>query len=200
MIVYVETNFVLELVFLQEEHESCNVILDLAEAQQIDLVLPAFCVVEPYETWVRRDKQRRELYAKLKSEIRELSRSKPYTEESQKLQELSRLFLKSGEEEKFRLDQALMQIVGSANIVPIEAQTIASAIAFQSQYNLSPQDSIVYSSVLTHLNSQANKSSCFITRNAKDFSNPDIEAELAAHQCKLLTTFRDGLGYIRSVL
>ena len=199
MIVYVESNFVLELAFLQEEHESCNTILEMVQSQQIDLVLPAFSVVEPYETWVRRDKQRRELYAKLKSEIRELSRSKPYAEESEKLQELSRLFLRSGEEEKLRLDQTLKRIVAQAHIIPIDAQIIATAIEFQSQYNLSPQDSIVYSSVLKHLNRQANKSSCFITRNAKDFSNPDIETELASHQCKLLTTFRDGLGYIRSV-
>ena len=49
MIVYVESNFVLELAFLQEESEDCSEILQLAEAQRIELVFPSFCVGEPYE-------------------------------------------------------------------------------------------------------------------------------------------------------
>ena len=47
MIVYVESNFVLELAFLQEQHESCNTIITLAESSQVELVIPAFSIVEP---------------------------------------------------------------------------------------------------------------------------------------------------------
>ncbi len=66
MIVYVESNFVLELAFLQEEYESCLELLHLAESEAIHLVLPAFSVGEPYEVWVRRSKQRRELRDQLR--------------------------------------------------------------------------------------------------------------------------------------
>ncbi len=52
MIVYVESNFVLELAFLQEEHERCLALLSLAESRDIHLVLPAFSIGEPYEVWV----------------------------------------------------------------------------------------------------------------------------------------------------
>ena len=51
MIVYLESNFVLELAFLQAEHEECSAILRLAETGEIRLVLPAFSIGEPYETW-----------------------------------------------------------------------------------------------------------------------------------------------------
>ena len=44
MIVYVESNFVLELAFLQEEYESCMELLRLAESRDIHLVLPAFSI------------------------------------------------------------------------------------------------------------------------------------------------------------
>lgn len=47
MIVYIESNFVLELAYLQEEHESCTKILNLSEADNIELVIPAYCVGEP---------------------------------------------------------------------------------------------------------------------------------------------------------
>jgi hypothetical protein len=47
MIVYAESNLVLELAFQQEEHESCLALLDLAWSKEIVLVLPAFSIGEP---------------------------------------------------------------------------------------------------------------------------------------------------------
>ncbi len=44
--VYVESNFVLELVLEQEEFEYCQKILDLSSQQKINLVLPAYSLVE----------------------------------------------------------------------------------------------------------------------------------------------------------
>jgi hypothetical protein len=44
MNIYVETNFVLELAFVQEQHESCEQIIGLCEAGRTTLVLPAFCM------------------------------------------------------------------------------------------------------------------------------------------------------------
>jgi hypothetical protein len=38
MILYVESNFVLELAYLQEEHETCSRILGLAESAKVQLV------------------------------------------------------------------------------------------------------------------------------------------------------------------
>lgn len=50
MRVYVETNFVLELALRQEQNESCEALLRLAEASRIGLVVPAFSLLEPYAT------------------------------------------------------------------------------------------------------------------------------------------------------
>jgi hypothetical protein len=44
VITYVESNFILELAFRQEDHQSCESLLQLAEVGSIQLVLPAFCV------------------------------------------------------------------------------------------------------------------------------------------------------------
>jgi predicted nucleic acid-binding protein len=200
MIVYVESNFVLELAFLQEEYESCLELLGLAESQDIHLVLPAFSIGEPYEVWVRRSKQRRELRDQLSTAIRELSRSRPYQASSHEFQELTNLLLRSGEEEKRRLDEALDRILRMAEVIPIGLNTIRAAITLQKSRSLSPQDSIVYASILAHLAEAPEDLRCFITKNSKDFVNPDIENELGAHTCRLLTKFGDGLGYIRSRL
>ncbi len=200
MIVYVESNFVLELAFLQEEHESCSAILGLSESGKIRLVLPAFSIGEPYEAWVRRSKQRRDLHEQLRMAIHELSRSGPYHEASDEFRELTNLLIRSGEEEKHRLDDALEKILQNIEIIPIDLGIISDAITFQKSLDLSPQDSIVYASILAHLAAESGEFRCFITKNSKDFANPDIEDQLTSHGCKLLTKFVNGLGYIRSQL
>ena len=200
MIVYVESNFVLELAFLQEEHESCLELLSLPEAGDICLALPAFSIGEPYEAWVRRSKQRRELHEQLITAIHELSRSRPYQGSSDEFQELTNLLRRSGEEEKLRLDDTLERILQTVEVIPIGLSTIRAAITFQKSLDLSPQDSIVYASILDHLTTASEELRCFITKNSKDFANPDIENELTAHHCQLLAKFAGGLGYVRSQL
>ena len=198
MIVYVESNFVLELAFLQEEHENCLELLSLSESGDICLVLPAFSIGEPYEAWVRRSKQRRGLHEQLITAIHELSRSRPYQGSSDEFQELTNLLRRSGEEEKLRLDDTLERILQTVEVIPIGLSTIRAAITFQKSLDLSPQDSIVYASILDHLSTASEEFRCFITKNSKDFANPDIENELTAYNCHLLTKFADGFGYVRS--
>lgn len=201
MIIYVESNFVLELAYLQEEHEKAEEILKLSEEDKIILVLPAYSIGEPYDSWVRRSKQRNELHERLSRELNELARSKPYTESIDDFQKITKTLVQSGEEKKERLDNAVSRILKTALIVPIEREVIKTAIDFQKTRNLSPQDSIVYASVISHLsNSPLEEPKCFITKNSKDFANPDIYAEVQSYGCKLLTKFNAGLGYTKSCL
>lgn len=200
MIVYVESNFVLELAFLREEHENCLELLSLSESGDICLMLPAFSIGEPYEAWVRRSKQRLGLHEQLITAIHELSRSKPYQESSDEFQELTDLLLRSDEEEKRRLDDTLQRMLQMVEVIPIGLSIIRAAITFQKSIELSPQDSIVYASILNHLTTASEKPRCFITKNSRDFVNPDIENDLKAYNCRLLTKFADGLGYVRSRL
>lgn len=58
MIVYCESNFVLELAYEQSEATYCQQLLAAAKEGRIDLAIPAYSLTEPYETLVRRSKQR----------------------------------------------------------------------------------------------------------------------------------------------
>jgi len=50
--IYVESNFVLELPLLQEQYASCEDILRLCQAGKAQLIIPAYSLVEPYETLI----------------------------------------------------------------------------------------------------------------------------------------------------
>ena len=95
----------------------------------------------------------------------------------------------------------LEKILQNVEIIPIDLDIIRNAITFQKSLDLSPQDSIVYASLLAHLTTESGELRCFITKNCKDFANPDIEDQLTAHGCKLLTKFVNGFGvYPQSVV
>src|SRR6266404_4769631 len=190
MIVYFESNFILELAFLQEEHSNCERILELCRVGKVQLTLPAFSVAEPYWAWVGRTRRRGILHNDLTKELRELGRSEPYAQSREEFQDLTKALLVSGEHEKRRLDTTIENVLQAAVLIPIEADTIRSAIGIQLSSRLGPQDSIVYASVLSHLATvNTGVPRCFVTKNSRDFANPDIVAELAMNDCDLCTNF-----------
>jgi hypothetical protein len=67
MIVYVESNFVLEIALGQEQATSAEALLAFSESRSIELVLPSLTLTEPFSTVTHRDCDRRKL-AKLSAE------------------------------------------------------------------------------------------------------------------------------------
>ena len=198
MNVYVETNFVLEQAYLQEQHVACEEILLLAEAQRANLILPTFCIGESYGALIRRKRRRMRLHGKLSQELKELSRSKPYTTARADFQEITKILSTSGREENRRLEDTLLRVVNISTLIPMDGRLVGTARELQASRALKPQDPLVYASVLSHLGSHASTPSCFITRNSKDFSNPYIVSDLEQFECLLFTSFGAAYGYLRS--
>ena len=199
MIVFIESNFVLELALLQEEHRSCDSILSLAESLTIDLAIPAFSLFEPYEVWRRRKGERAELHGRLNREMGQLARTEPYAKTVEDLADPALILLRSGNEDKRRLDLTLGRILDCAEVIPLQGETLRDAIQFQGSLDLSPQDSVVYASVMAHLSVASPGPKCFLNRDRKDFSIPDIREGLGRYDCQLIARFAGGLSYINSL-
>lgn len=110
MDVYVETNFVLELALVQEQQQSCQQLLNLAEVGTINLVLPAFSLTEPYETLIRREKNPRNLSQDLHRELSQIGRSLPYQQQVNTYQEITEFLVNSGKEEKRRFQIVVQKL------------------------------------------------------------------------------------------
>ena len=201
MIVYAESNFILELAFLRGESGHCEALGQLAESGDIQLVLPAFCGGEPYESMIRRSRSRKTLHDQLAAEIKELSRSSPYSSIDETSRSLTAILSQSASEEKGRLDATLLRLIRISRLIPLTGDVLEFSITFQGQFGLSPQDAIVLASVISDLQAQDTKGeSLFVTLNKTDFLNPDIADFLLGHSCKLLFKFEDAVGYTRSIL
>jgi predicted nucleic acid-binding protein len=200
LLAYIESNFILELAYLQEEHEACESILKLAEKRQIGLAVPAFCLTEPLESWVRRERERRGFRNQFSRQMRELTRSQPFDHLDVQSQEIERALLLSSEQEKQNLDSLLVRIARVARIIPVDLSTIEAAIRAQDDRDLSPQDAVVYASLIMDLERPSPLESCFLTKNSRDFSTPAILADLLGKKCRALFRFTHALGYIQSLL
>jgi hypothetical protein len=66
--------------------------------------------------------------------------------------------------------------------------------------SISPQDALVYVSVIQHLQENKPQKACFLNRNSKDFKTPEIDDELKSLNCRLITKFDDGYKFLQSQL
>jgi predicted nucleic acid-binding protein len=147
MIVYVETNFVLELALLQSEHRDCTTLIDMAAANEITLVIPAYCLSEPYGTLVAHGKRRKDVHDDLHNVIEELSRSESYGELRNTAQAVQDALSVSSAAERQRLDTVLGHIMAVATVIPLDGVAFRAALALLTNQNIPPQDALVYSSV-----------------------------------------------------
>ena len=201
MIVYVESNFVLELALSQEETDSAKAIIDLGKAHRIELVVPAFALVEPFWTMAGRKRNWRETIKELNHHRDDLNRSS----DRKALADLLGGFIQGAsyyeEFEEESLENVVFDLLQSATILPIEQDVIQDALHQRRTTDLEMPDSIVLASILQHLESALSRSeSVFVTKDRKDFGDPVMKETLRQFGCTLVTNFRDGLQMIRSRL
>lgn len=193
---YVESNFVVELALSQEQHESCERLIELAGTDKVNLIVPAYSLVEPYEKIGRQASDRLKVSKALEAEAKHLSRSTSYHDEIDAMQHVTGLLVRSSAEEKEGLRSAIDRIRAIAKIISLDTQILNSASEYQLEYSLSPQDAIVYASVLSHLSTSTAAVKCFLNKDRKDFDDPDIEETLNSYGCKMLFSFDRGYQYV----
>jgi predicted nucleic acid-binding protein len=194
--VFVETNFVLEVALEQQECGACERILGLAADRAIQLLVPAYSLVEPHETLTRRHRDRQNIRSQIATELTQLARSTPLAQRANASQEVVKLLVESTEHETKQLEAAKERIWSVAHILPLTAAVLRRAAECQNNYDLSPQDAVVYASVRTQLDSDHLSQSCFVSRNPADFDDPDLQKDLASVNCKYLSSFANAVQFI----
>ncbi len=187
MNVYAETNFVLEIALRQEQCSDCEAIAALCKERRINLIIPAYSIAEPYETLIRRHKDRKKLKNSLDTELNQLARTNFYASDIIKIQSLTNLLVKSTEDEMNRLEDVRNNLIRVTEIISLNSEILKSSAEHQKEHDLSPQDAIVYASVIFHLEHSEPETACFLNKNSKDFDDPDISEKLEHYRCKMLS-------------
>lgn len=200
MNIYIETNFVFELVFEQEQFASCEQLLQLSEAGGIKLIIPAYSLAEPHEKLIRQTAKRREIKNTLEAEFKQLLRTASYQNLISNIQNVYDLLVESSKDEKQRFIQYRDRFIRCAEIIPMNADVIRDAATNEVVLNFQPQDAIIYASVMFHLRQNSPQIACFLNRNARDFDNPITNNDLNRFNCRMIPSFDDGYNFIQSRL
>lgn len=197
MRVYVETNFVQELTLLQGETAACENLLEICEGGKADLVIPAFGIVEP--VWkIGRNKQNREGFrSELQKDLKQLSRSADYTSPIKQIKELDRILTLAINDEQKRYAEVRERVCSIATIIPLDHNILARCR--QEQESLDFQkftDTVVFTSIISHLENATSEISCFLNKDAKDFLVPAVQKRFKDLDCEILLSFGEGLGRV----
>ena len=198
MNIYCETNFILEIVFSQEQSNCCEKIVSLCRKRKIKLIIPAYSFAESLYKLDGQNRER-ELFRKdLITQINELSRTKQYDLHIQNFRSLEIFLIQNIEEEKKRFERCRKDLTKIAEIIPFDGKNLKDAKFIESKYDLTPQDAIVFSCVLSHLRQNKLSQNCFLNRNSKDFDDKSIRNRLKNLNCKFFADFEKAYNFIES--
>lgn len=202
MIVYVESNFVLEIALEQEQSSSAEAILKLAESNKIELAFPSFALSEPFSTIMHRNKERADLHQSLTVTLRQLQRSEPHKQTILDLQPLLVILKNAVNREFDLLHSTVARLLKIGRSVELDEFSLKHALVYQGQIDLKPQDSIIYSTLITDMQRRPHtETKCFLSRDKEAFStNPAIKPELASLNCRYIGNFAQGLDFIQHAL
>jgi predicted nucleic acid-binding protein len=199
VIVYVETNFLIELAYLQERCDSCQLILDFAKAGTITLALPAFSAAEARFTLQRRAAERQTFQKSLSKHIREISRSEPFRGLGVQSADVITALVAGEQEARHRLEAAVQAVEERGLTIPLTGDVLRMARWHELNLSLSSQDALVLASVTSHAEKSDDRK-CFISQDFKAFDDPAVSEELSGVGCKFVSNFTDAVGYIKSAL
>ena len=134
MIVYVESNFVLEIALKQEQSASAESIFNLAESNKIALAFPSFALSEPFATVMHRDRERIELHQSLTKTLRQLRRSEPHKQTILDLQPLLVILKNAVNGEFDQLHTTVARLLKFGTALELGESTLEQAKNVSSQY------------------------------------------------------------------
>ena len=199
MTVFVESNFVLELVFRQEEYRFCERIRQGAGPATYALHLPQYALTEVFQTMRARRERRKRYQTFLAEEITQHRREAESDNEAMDILSsgITTLLLARTQTQTQRLYDVTAELAQTAAAGPLTPAIIQEAQDEARQHDLASQDSLVYASVLAGLRAlPADAPKLFVSRNKKDFNKKALLAELRALGCDYVVSFQAAAGIL----
>lgn len=205
MIVYVESNFILELALEQKEAAAAKGILELAESGKIELAFPSLTLIEPFVTVMHLQSERRRLRNSSEVALKQLKQSELSELHNQvvsTLQPVLILLTKLWERELDLLHSTVERMLSVGKPIETDVISFRQALMYQRRFDLKPQDSIIYAAMVADLQRRTDDEvKCFLSRDREAFGDdPGIKSELASYNCRYIGSFADGLSYIQHAL
>jgi predicted nucleic acid-binding protein len=196
VIVYVETNFVLELAYEQEEHEDCEKLLELVRGGRHQLIVPVFALAEARLAWDRLATQRHDFERQLQEHVRQLSRSEQFKNLRDDSRDLVSALVLGGSQIRAKLEETIRSIGSLATTLPLTVDVLGSARLYEEEYGFRPPDAMVYASVLSH--ARTLEGAKLLIARDKAFALPSVRDHLSEHGVRVIAGFGGGTAFLEN--
>ncbi|UYZ64148.1 PIN domain-containing protein [Hymenobacter weizhouensis] len=185
--VFVETNFLLELAFQQEQASFCEKILQAAEQHVIRLIAPVYGLSEVFNRLRTAKQGRDELVAAIQEEIKQHQREAGA--DADDMETLGRLLrgvlLARTATQTERLFQVVERFTRSATMISITPEIVVAGQRAFVENSLSLHDALVLASVQQQLLNEPEQEEClFVSRDEKAFKATRLVQELRVQRCR----------------
>ena len=199
MKVYVETNWLLDLVLEQERIQSSSFVVELAKDKKIQLYLPEISLIEADQKIVRRKLQREILIENLQQEERELKRVRNTRYQSQAAaigKDITRL-IEISEFEREHFNKTVRDISKFLTWLHFGDDSLQNSFDFEKNYELSRLDALIYAVIRTDAASDLATEKCFIDYDGH-FKNPELKLDMVGLGITFLSSPMSVENFLRS--
>jgi hypothetical protein len=157
---------------------------------------------EPFERILRERRERNVLYNSLVKTLIDLQRSEPHKNIIRDMKPVTEILKEASARQVALLHSTFERLLSVGEYINISASHFKNVSTYQQKLKLSPQDSIIYATIIEDLQTRSKtEKKCFLSRDRKGFDqSPDIKSTLNAHTCRYIGNFRQGLDYIQHTL
>lgn len=197
MNIYVETNFLLEIAYEQEQEQACLGLLELVEkSPPLQLAVPAFCYSEALWNLRGRGKERQALQQQVERALREIRRTRSLKEHARG--DLAGLLTQSIQDGESRLEKVRERLTHLGEVLLLTREVFLKAAELSEAFGLQEPDAVVLATVILDMK-RSRSPGWFLTRNSRDF-DASVKESLSTLDCTLMTSFDAGLERIRRAL
>jgi hypothetical protein len=158
------------------------------------LAIPEFSISEAMIHLDRQRGRRRDLSERLTAEFDDSKRSERFRHAPAAMHEASGLLTRAGDDERAGLDAIVRRVLAKAELIRIDPEIWDRAGQL---IDLSPQDGLVFASVIVSLERSAERDALFVSRDARAFGSSGVVGELELRGCKSRFRFDDALRFVQ---
>lgn len=194
-----ETNFLLELVYGQEQATACEAILQAAEQGKLTIHLPSFCLAEQLYQFLGESNKRSEVQSSVQRALIQAARETANKGDLLRLErELSTVLEVRSQEQQARLlelSQRVAQVIEPIELGPAVWQRVTQLADGGA---LTLPDCVVCASVLERARELGpDKQKLFVTRDKKGFHQPAVRQMFQDVNCQVILNFEHAIAQLR---
>ncbi|MDK2971545.1 MAG: hypothetical protein PWP23_1300 [Candidatus Sumerlaeota bacterium] len=195
MILYVETNFLLEIARQQDHAQEAEELLLLgSDRSRLRLFCPAHCIGEAAANIGYHHQERLPLLVSLQKQQRELGRYAIESGLTDLIGKLDSRMHAVRKHEEWRLEQTVEKLLRFDGALPTPYLACGDAAEFELEYELRFSDALLLATVIRHARTLSEELKAFVSRDRKDFGGRVAREVLRRENIKYLTTFEAALA------